>query len=204
MRRWHKVALIALAVAVAPFCWSVSRDLLPLPFAGDKESIEEAKTAIAIQLVAEHERRHIGDLPPLYTSSIPPNCLSVAENAVRTNYRLTDMVIDGVAESDRSKSFMVQSSAIQLAGAFLADKRAAGELTKSRSSAGLAALNGCLKATPFGNWCDRIVEANIAAEWSQVEADLVIVGLMRHATDEYGSKIICHTIPSIEPANRER
>lgn len=191
-----KLTLLALALAITPFCWSVARDLLPLLFA-DKDEVADVKSAIAIQLAAQHQRMHLGETPVLRSMSFPHNCYSVSKEGVRTNLRLSNKTIDGIDENFRSRSDLVGINSYGLAYHFLAERRGIEALRKNLLPFELAMLNGCMFATPFSRWCDAKIEKNMAVDFRLVEHDMVVRGLMRHAVDEHGSEILCTTVPAI-------
>jgi hypothetical protein len=196
MRRPVKFTLVALAFTVTPFCWSVARDLLPLLFAS--EDAANVETGIAIQLAAEHERMHLGDAPPLASVILPDNCFSVAQADVQSRFRLLNKTIDGVDEESRSTPSIVSINAYIIPHAFFAKARGIEALQKNLSPIELAALNGCMVATPFDNWCDERIEKNMGYDFRLVEQDLIARGLARHAVDEQGRELLCTTIPVIE------
>jgi len=197
MRRRIKFALVILAVAATPFCWSMARDLFPFLLA-DNDEAGNAKAAIALQVVAEHRRLHIGEAPLSSSISTPAPCYSVPKGSVRTEYRLPNKTSDGIDEDFRSSSDMVTMNGYLIPYAHFAEQIELEGLQKNFSPFELAALNACMTATPFARWCDTHFEENMGADHEQVEQRLVIYGFMRHAINEYGSEILCTTIPSIE------
>ncbi|MBL8649666.1 MAG: hypothetical protein JNL35_04610 [Sphingopyxis sp.] len=197
MRRPAKFALVALILVVTPFCWSMARDLFPLLLA-DKDEAGIAEAGIALQVVAEHRRLHIGEAPLSLSISRPAPCYSVPKASVRTEFRLPNKTIDGIDEDFRSSSDMVTMNGYLIPYALFAERIELEGLQTNLSPFELAALNACMTATPFARWCDTHIEENMGADHKQVEQRLVIYGFMRHAIDEYGSEILCTTIPSIE------
>jgi hypothetical protein len=199
MRRPVKFALIALAFAVTPFCWSVGRDLIaPLLTNEDAANVE---AAIAIQLAAEHKRMHLDRSPSLASVNLPHNCFSVSRTEVQARFRLLNKTIDVVDAESRSRSWIVSMNAYGIAYAFFAEAQSIDALQKNLSPIELAALNGCMVATPFANWCDEGIEKNMGFDFRAVEQDLVARGLMRHAVDERGHEMLCTTIPMIEESD---
>ena len=201
MRRPYQFVLLAIALAAAPFCWSVGRDLLPFLTGRDTA---DAKARIALQLGAEHRRMHIGEEQALTSMDLPANCFSVPPSAVRTKFRLTNRSINGVDEQSRSTPAIVTVNAFGIPYTHFAEARSIEALQKKLSPAELAALNGCMAATPFTKWCDKRVEANMEFDASLVEQDLLARGLMRHATSEHGNEILCTTVPLIEDGDAQR
>ena len=194
MRRPVKFALIALAFALTPFCWSVGRDLIaPLLTNEDAANVE---AAIAIQLAAEHKRMHLDRSPSLASVNLPHNCFSVSRAEVQVKFRLLNKATDGVGAESRSS--IVGMNAYGIAYAHFAEARGVEALQKNLSAIELAALNGCMTATPFAKWCHGRVEENIGFDFRLVEQDLIARGLMRQAITDGGSEILCTTIPVIE------
>ncbi|WP_428683701.1 hypothetical protein [Sphingopyxis sp.] len=195
MQRSIKFGLLVLAFAVTPFCWSLIRDLAPLLFRnGDTANVEKA---VAMQLSSEHQRIHLGKPEPLAQVEIPESCFSIAKDQIRSRFRLQNRKIDGIDEEFRSKPSIVSMNAHGISYAYLANGQAIEDLQKKLSPFELAALNGCMKASPFAKWCDEQVEKNMRVAPRAVEQDLVVRGLMRHALDDQGNEIHCTTIPSI-------
>lgn len=180
MRRRIKFALVILAVAATPFCWSVGRDLFHLLLADGKEA-QAAEAAIALQLVAWHKRLHVGEAPPLSSASMPANCYSVPKGSVRIRYRLPNNKIDGTDEDFRSSSDMVTMNGYGIPYAFFSEQLALETLQKNLSPLGLATLNACMTATPFSRRCDASIKENMGFDHNQVERRLVTYGFMRHA-----------------------
>ena len=196
MRRLIKLLLLAVVIAAAPFCWSIGRDLLPL--LSSRSDAAQVEARIAIQIEAAHHRLHVGEHPPLSTIDLPHNCFSVPPDAVRANFRLLNKQIDGVDEQSRSLPSIVNMNSYGIAYANFAEARGVEVLQKKFSPIELAALNGCMAATPFAKWCDAQVETHMKFDFRLIEKDLVARGLMRHAMSEDGNEILCTTIPVIE------
>lgn len=197
MRRRAKYALVVLVLATTPFFWSVGRDLLPFLFAGKGET-EKAKIAIALQLIAEHKRMHLGDPPPMASMELPHNCYTVSWQDVRTRFRLLNKIVDQIDEDSRSRPEKVSMLSYGIAYAAFEEQRSVEALQKNLSPVELATLNGCMAATPFSTWCDGLIKRNMGVDFRLVEHDLVVRGLMRHAVDDRGTEIRCTTIPIIE------
>jgi hypothetical protein len=196
MQRSIKFGLLVLAFAVTPFCWSLIRDLTPILFRnGDTANAEKA---IAIQLSSEHQRMHIGKPEPLAHLEMPESCFSIAGDQMQARFRVQNRKIDGIDEEFRSEPSIVSANAYGISYAYLANGQAVEGLQKKLSPFELAALNGCMKASPFAKWCDEQVEKNMSVVPRAVEQDLVVRGLMRHALDDQGNGIHCTTIPSIK------
>lgn len=192
-----KWALFGLALAATPFCWSLGRDLFPFLFA-DKSEVEIAKAQIALQLVAQHKRMHVGEKPLMLTMSSPHHCYSVAKDSVRTKFRLLNKNIDGIDEDFRSSSEMVTMNGYGIPAAFFVEQLGYEALQKNLSPFRLATLNACMAASPFTDQCDASIEKAMDFNYRQVEHRLVIYGFMRHAMNEYDSEILCTTIPVID------
>ena len=89
-------------------------------------------------------------------------------------------------------------SAYGIAYAHFAEARGVEALQRNLSAFDLAALNGCMTATPFSRWCDKRVEAKMGFDFRLVEQDLVARGLARHAATDDGSEILCTTVPEFD------
>jgi len=200
MLRPLKFALVAVAFAMTPFCWSVGRDLLPV-LTGEDAAL--AKARIALQLGAEHRRMHLGEQRALASMDLPPNCFSAPLTAVRTKFRLPNKSIDGVDEKSRSTPSVVTMNAFGIPYVYFAEMRSIENLQRNLSPVELAALNGCMAATPFAKWCDTRVKARMEFDASLVEQDLVARGLMRHAINEHGDEVLCTTVPLIEDGDAQ-
>lgn len=192
-----KLVLLALLLAVTPFCWLVARDVILIQSSTPGEGKNIARGVLVDRLVETIENSSAAQEarePMRLTMLLDPPCFVIDGAA----FRPSDTPPEPLADKGKSLPppeevfYAHQSLSERMVRQYSQHKI----VWDGFSTTELVLFNACLSATPFAGWCETKVSDRMDSAYRKTSADVAIsLGTKLPRAGEPGQ--YCYTMPGV-------